>query len=91
MGKYLNMVRQTKEARPSQSPAVERIQTPLSGVIAPGSLITWQGGDGKPRGPATVDFLHTDRDGTVWAFVTYQGTWCAVNTRFVTEAPWRKP
>src|SRR5262245_36069636 len=27
--------------------------------IRSGALITWQGADGKPRGPAIVEFLHT--------------------------------
>lgn len=51
----------------------------------PGCLITWQGADGKPRGPATVDFLHTDPDGTSWAFYTLpDGSWGAVNLKYVT-------
>lgn len=86
MGKYLNMVRQAKETWPSQGPAVERIQTPASGVIAPSSLITWQGSDLTLR-HGVVDFLHTDPDGTTWAFCTVPGgSWSAVNVKFAKGA-----
>jgi len=50
----------------------------------PGDRITW-GASGTPRGPATVDFLHTDPDGTGWAFVTLSPSWVAVNTKVVTH------
>ncbi len=50
-----------------------------------GCLITWHGADGRQRGPAMVDFLHTDPDGTCWAFVTLSNGWAAVNTKYVTK------
>lgn len=51
-----------------------------------GSEITWRGTDGILRGPATVDFLHTDSDGSIWAFVTLSdGSWAAVNTKFLRQ------
>ena len=52
--------------------------------IQPGSCITWQRADGKLRGPATVNFVHTDPDATLWAFVTLPDGWAAVNTRYAT-------
>ena len=63
-----------------------RQQTSLNPIptIQPGSWITWQGDEGTPRGPGTVDFLHPDADGAVWAFCTCpDGTWTAVNTKFI--------
>ncbi|HEV8328446.1 MAG TPA: hypothetical protein VGQ08_13275 [Nitrospiraceae bacterium] len=62
----------------------------ITPVMHPGDRISWTRGDLTVQ-HGVVDFLHTDPDGTSWAFVTYEGTWCAVNTRFVTEAPWRNP
>ena len=49
--------------------------------IQTGSRITWPGANGLMRGPATVDFVHTDPYGTVWAFCTLPDGWCAVNTK----------
>jgi hypothetical protein len=63
---------------------------PCLTTLHPGSRITWQGADGKPRGPAVVDFLHADPDGTVWAFVTLPDGWTAVNAKHVTEEGDRK-
>jgi hypothetical protein len=51
--------------------------------VLPSVTITWFGADGKRRGPATVDFLHADPDGTTWAFVTLSTGWTAVNTKYV--------
>ena len=52
-------------------------------TIQPGDRITW-GVEGTCRGPATVAFLHTESDGTGWAFVTLpDGRWTAVNMKFV--------
>lgn len=56
----------------------------LSHDLYPGAWITWPAADLTIRGPAHVDFLHRDADGTVWAFVTYQQGWAAVNTKFAT-------
>lgn len=54
------------------------------GVPAPGDRITWQGPDGKQRGPATVDFLHPDDP--AWACVTLtDGTWGWVKLKYVTR------
>jgi hypothetical protein len=46
-----------------------------------GDSITWRGADDTIRGPAVVDFLHVDCEGTVWAFVTLPDGWAAVNTK----------
>lgn len=54
-------------------------------AIHSGDRIIW-GTDGTLYGPATVDFLHIDPDGTAWAFVTLpDGRWTAVNMKFVRE------
>jgi hypothetical protein len=50
------------------------------GLIQPGSLITWDHG-----GPAEVDFVHTDEDGSVWIFVSWPGGWSSVNANVVTK------
>ena len=71
----------------SISPTAETGCTSLAApvpTIQPGDRITW-GAAGKPRGPAVVDFLHVDSDGTVWAFVTLLDSWAAVNTKHVTK------
>jgi hypothetical protein len=53
--------------------------------VSPGALITWQVADGSQRGPARIDFLHTDSDGLIWAFYTVpDGNWGAVNMRYAT-------
>jgi hypothetical protein len=54
-------------------------------ALVPGNRITWQGAEGTPRGPATIDFLHTAPDGTGWAFVTLASGWVAVNMKVVTQ------
>ena len=48
-------------------------------AIQPGDAITWQGADGRKRGPAVVDFHHNEPDGSMWAFCTIPDSWCAVN------------
>lgn len=76
MGKYLNMVRQTKGASLNNGTA----------AITPGCLITWQGADLTVR-QGVVDFVHTEPNGTVWAFyVLPDGTWGAVNMSSLTKS-----
>ena len=49
----------------------------------PGALITWEGADLTIR-QGIVNFLHTDADGSVWAFVTMlSGGWAAVNSKYM--------
>ena len=50
--------------------------------VRPGDRITW-GADGTLRGPALVEFLHTDPDGITWAFGTCSTGWVAVNTKYI--------
>jgi hypothetical protein len=52
-------------------------------TIPVGSQITWDGPDGKLRGPALVDFIHRCDDGNQWAFVTLRDGWAAVNSKYV--------
>ena len=73
------LVRLAKEALRQQK-ALDPIPS-----IQPGHQIIWQGADGKLRGPATVDFVHTDSDGSRWAFCTRSDSWAAVNTKWVTR------
>ncbi|HKC93298.1 MAG TPA: hypothetical protein VKB81_04670 [Nitrospira sp.] len=55
----------------------------MEGSLEPGDRITWQGADGKPRGPAIVEFIHTDIEGRVWAFYSLpDGGSGAVNTKY---------
>jgi hypothetical protein len=53
-------------------------------ILQPGTVITWLSGDGKPRGPAPIDFINADHDGTIWAFVTVPDGWAAINIKYVT-------
>jgi len=57
-----------------------RLVTP---TIAVGSQITWQRAGKAQQG--VVDYLHTDADGTMWAFATTGETWAAVNMKYVTQ------
>lgn len=52
--------------------------------IGPGDRIRWTRGDGTEH-HARVDFLHSDPDGTVWAFVTVGEGWAAVNLKFAAK------
>lgn len=56
--------------------------TPSDPVCTPGCLIAWQRAD-LTVAQAKVDFLHTDAEGTKWAFVTLpEGGWAAVNLKY---------
>lgn len=49
-------------------------------------IVQWESADGMVR-RGVVDFLHTDADGSVWAFCTWpDGVWCAVNTKHCTKS-----
>src|SRR5262245_28024258 len=61
---------------------VRRIGSDLT--IQPGDSITWQRADGSQH-TGTVDFLHTDPDGRVWAYYSLpDGGSGAVNTKYLT-------
>jgi hypothetical protein len=48
-----------------------------------GPRISWQRADGTQH-TATIDLLHIDADGALWAFVTMQdGGWAAVNAKYL--------
>lgn len=67
-----------------KAPDKVRRVDPLSS-IQPGSFITWERAD-LTVCHGLVDFLHTDSDGTIWAFITLSGgNWAALNTKFVTS------
>ena len=61
-----------------------RQQKALSSVpgIHPGARITWEGADLTLR-HGVVEFLHTDADGSQWAFCTTADGWAAVNVIFL--------
>ena len=56
----------------------------VSALIQPSCVIKWQRVDGSTHS-GVVDFIHTDGDGTRWAFVTIGETWAVVNMKFVTR------
>lgn len=89
MGKYLDLIRSAEKTheQTGQGKDLPHGQGSVEASVAlvPGARINWQVGDGTPRGPATVDFLHTDPGGTRWAFVTLSTGWVAVNTKFITH------
>ena len=61
----------------------EPAEQEASPTLGPGSLITWRGQDEQTRGPGTVDSLHTDPDGTVWAFVSLPDElWTMINLHY---------
>ena len=85
MGRYLEIIRQIEEAhKPTESivGSVHAESTPQPKAPTPGSSITWKGVEGKLRGPAIIDFIHTDAHGTKWAFVTLPDGWAAVNMKY---------
>lgn len=80
MGKYLDKVRRAEQNGPGLT---KGLGSAGSVSIRPGAVMTWEGPDGKRRGPAVVDFVHTDQDGSCWLFVTLlDGGWAAVNSRY---------
>jgi hypothetical protein len=53
--------------------------------LSPHDLMTWEGADLTGR-HGSVEFVHTDAAGLVWAFVTLpDGGWAAVNTKYAKE------
>lgn len=74
--------RQLLSKAPDKVRRVDRVPT-----IQLGELITWQRTDGTQCGPATVDFLHTDTDGSTWAFVTTSDGWAVVNMKYAGKDP----
>ena len=73
---YLDIIRQAEETHKQSNPEKS------APSIQAGDSVSWQGADTKQRGPAMVDFLHTDSDGTIWAFVTLPDGWAAVNLKY---------
>jgi hypothetical protein len=55
----------------------------ITPVMHHGDRISWTRGDLTVQ-HGVVDFLHTDPDGTVWAFCSVADSWVIVNTKFVT-------
>ena len=54
-------------------------------TFRPGDLVAWRSGDGSQM-EGFVDWIHTDSDGQVWAFVSLPGkSWSAVNVKFLKE------
>ncbi len=67
---------------PDSLPSVSALSGPHckdSAKIQVGDWITWDDG-----GPAQVEFLHPDEDGTMWICVGWSGWQSAVNARYVT-------
>lgn len=85
MGKYLDRVRQAAQNDPGLT---KGFASGGSFSVEPGTVMTWEGPDGKRCGPAVVDFVHTDEDGTPWAFCTTPEGWCAINLRYATNIDW---
>ncbi len=82
---YLEIIRQAEEAHQPMNSGGKSTGSLHPPSVNPGDRITWQGVDGKTRGPAIVDFLHAASDGRCWAFVTLADSWAAVNTTHVTK------
>lgn len=77
--RYLDIIRHFEAATKHQ----EDQQRPFPQIL-PSWQISWIGGDGKLQGPAAVDSMAMDLDGTVWVFVTLADGWAAVNANYVT-------
>lgn len=89
MGKYLDLIRSAEKTHEQTGQEKNLLQghssVEASIALVPGARINWQLDGGTLRGPATVDFLHTDPDDTRWAFVTTESGWVAVNTKFISH------
>ncbi len=86
MGRYLNILRQ---AGVFDAPKRDRLLADHSDfrdltkdrAFQCGVLIAWKRIDGTTaRG--LINLIHTDPDGTCWAFVTLADVWVAVNLKF---------
>ena len=64
-------------------PPGKSLAAPLP-TILPGSYVSWRRGDGSKQ-EGFIDFLHTEQDGTTWAFVSYGYTCAVVNVTFLTS------
>lgn len=62
----------------------DKAQEPDSALMQPGAMVTWISGDRKVNGPYSVDFIHTDDDGSTWLYVSGSDYQAAVNLKFVT-------
>ncbi|ULA61729.1 MAG: hypothetical protein LZF60_360076 [Nitrospira sp.] len=86
MGKYLNMIREDGKSRGRLDRSRAPLEKPVlakTGDLIPGALVTWPGNDA----PVFLDCLHTEPDGSVWAFVTMPDGWAAINASFVVAVP----
>ena len=79
-GKLIDLPDERAQRLLSKAAGKVRLVTP---TIAVGSQITWQRAGKAQQG--VVDYLHTDADGTMWAFATTGETWAAVNMKYVTQ------
>lgn len=73
-------------AQPTETAKPMKQQQALKPIpsVQPGAQITWQHAGKAQQG--VVDHLHTDADGTHWAFVTLGESWTVVNMKFVTRS-----
>jgi hypothetical protein len=73
-----------REATGSVDHLEEREKRKTTRALAPGDWIEWERADLTVQ-HGVVDVLHTDADGTGWAFYTLlDGSWGAVNLKHVT-------
>lgn len=83
MGKYLSMLGEGGTSPELSGPEkkASQGQRPVEAEpLVPGDLITWVGNEAS----AILDCLHTEPDGSVWAFVTLPDGWAAINANYVT-------
>jgi hypothetical protein len=50
--------------------------------LVPGGTISWEGGDGKIRGPAVIEGVF-QADGHDWVWLTYHGQEILLNSRTI--------
>ena len=56
---------------------------PASRSLQIGECVSWEVPPPQKIQRGVVDFLHTDADGTVWAFCTTKEGWAAVNSKSI--------
>jgi hypothetical protein len=84
MGKYLDMIRQHERTQPEE-PLTPQRTIDQSSTLRPGAQIEWHRAGSLQHG--TVDFVHVDAEGEMWAFCTQGENWAAVNVRCLTHPP----
>ncbi len=87
----LRLLRQPLESAKAKGPSEQQKQFDMTLPIQIGDRIEWTQADLTSQ-HGVVDFLHPDADGTLWVFcICPDGTWAAVNRRYLTTIEGERP